>query len=555
MKMKFFQLLAVTIALILVVAITVTSAAVLFSDDFEDGNYNGLSKNGGSWSVVTDGTRVFKQSSISATAYAYTGSSSWNNYSVQARIKPLTFNGAGRPTGVIARFQSTSNFYYAVLKNNNTLELGKKVGGSMSALASKSFTVNTGTWYTIRLTVNGSQLQCYVNGNPELSASDSAFASGRIGLYAYNTAVEFDDIIVESETGGPTSTPTPTTTTTPTPTPTVTTTPTPTPTDPDPTPIASIPVIGGPIGWASVNYLGQNGTTGGAGGPEIHVYDKATLENVLYKDDNPAIVVIHGTLTGGPGMVNVKSNKTIIGAGNGAYLNFGFYLRGNNIIIKNLDIMNGGFEAGDSEGLDAVSFAQDVHHVWIDHCTMHETRDGLVDPTRNARFVTISYCHFYYQKTAVLIGASDSDSAAAAAQSSSDKRDWHYTVTLHHNYWQNVYERCPRVRFGAVHVFNNYYDNNPNYAIGRGDLCNIYSEANYFLNTHDAFAAYDDSSHRGYIEDVDSLFEGDNGNTQDNPPSGSWVWHPSQYYSYTSHSAQWVKLNLKNYVGIGKGNP
>lgn len=547
--MKLYKLLGVMIAVMLVFAITITSAAVLFSDDFEDGDYSGWSKNGGSWSVITDGTRVFKQASTSATAYAYTGSTSWTNYSVQARMKVLTFNGTGRPAGVCARFISTSNFYYAVLKNNNTLEIGKRVSGSMTALASKAYTINTGSWYTIRLEVNGNLLQCYVNGTSELSANDSTFTSGRIGLYTYNAAVEFDDVSVETGQAGPTPTPTEE------PTPTPTEGPTPTPTE-GPTPTSTIPIpAGGPIGWAAVNYLGQNGTTGGAGGPEIHIYDKATLEDVLYEDDNPAIIVIHGALTGGPGMVNVKSNKTIIGAGGGGYLNFGLYLRGSNIIIKNLDIMNGGFEAGDSEGLDAVSFAQDVHHVWVDHCTMHETRDGLVDPTRNARFVTISYCHFHYQKTAVLIAGSDSDSAAVSAQSNTNKRDWHYTVTVHHNYWQNVYERCPRVRFGAVHVFNNYYDNNPNYAIGRGDLANIYSEANYFLNTHDAFAAYDDSSHLGYVNDVNSLFEGDNGAAQDNPPSGSWVWSPSQYYSYTPHSAEWVKLYLKDYVGIGKGNP
>jgi pectate lyase len=346
---------------------------------------------------------------------------------------------------------------------------------------------------------------------------------------------------------------------TPTGTPNRTGTPTSTPTKtptPAPTVSGDVPNIGTPTGWAAVNYLGQNGTTGGAGGSVIHVYDKAALDSALYKDDNPAIVVVHGNLTGGPAMdTNVKSNKTIVGAGSGASLNFGLYLRGSNIIIKNLDIMNGGYNPEDSEGLDAITFAQGLHHIWVDHCTMHETMDGLVDPTRNARFVTISYCYFHTQNTAVLIGGSDSDSAAVSAQSNSDKREWHYTVTVHHNYWQGVNSRCPRVRFGAVHIFNNYYDNNSDYAIGRGDRANIYSEANYFYNTHDAFAAYDDSSNPGYVEDINSLFEGDNGNTGENPPTGSWVWTPGQYYSYTAHTAAWIKANLKNYCGVGKGNP
>lgn len=363
---------------------------------------------------------------------------------------------------------------------------------------------------------------------------------------------------VRTTTATPTRTATPirTPTVTPrtaTPTPIRTTTPIQTPT---PGGSGDYPPIGSPIGWAAVNYLGQNGTTGGAGGTVIHVYNKAALDAAANKDDNPAIIVVHGNLTGGPAMnTNVRSNKTIVGAGSGASLNFGLYLRGSNIIIKNLDIMNGGYNPGDSEGLDAVSFAQNLHHIWVDHCTMHETMDGLVDPTRNARFVTVSYCYFHTQNTACLIGASDSDSAALAAQSNSDKREWHYTCTFHHNYWTGINSRCPRVRFGAVHVFNNYYENLGSYAIGRGDRSNIYSENNYFYNAHNAFYAYDDASNRGYVEDVGSLFEGNNGNTADSPPNGAWVWTPGQYYSYTAHTAAWIKANLKNYCGVGKGNP
>ncbi len=565
MNKKILALVGVAVVL-LFAALTMVGAATLFSDDFQDGNATGWSTSSGTWSVVTDGSYVYKQASTSANCFSYTGSA-WTNYTVQARVKILAFNGSNRPVGILARYSSTSNYYAAALTNANTAVIQKKVSGSLSTLASKAYTVTTGTWYTLKLVLTGTKLDFYVNDVLQASVTDSSLSSGKVGFTMTNASAEFDDIIVSDNGSTPTPTVTATATATTAATSTVRPTSTPTPTStssnpptatpiPTPTgPIPDIPVIGSPVGWAALNALGQNGTTGGAGGQVIHIYDKATLESVLYKDDNPAIIVIHGTLTGGPGMINVKSNKTIVGAGSGAYLNFGLYLRGSNIIIKNLDIMNGGFEAGDSEGLDAVTFAQDVHHVWVDHCTMHETRDGLVDPTRNARFVTISYNYFHYQKTAVLIGSSDSDSAAKSAQSNTDKSLWHYTVTVHHNYWQNVYERAPRVRFGAVHVYNNYYDNNPNYAIGRGDRANIYSEANYFLNTHDAFAAYDDSSNPGYVTDVNSLFEGDNGTSTPNPPTGTWVWTPGQYYSYTPHTAVWIKQNLKNYVGIGKGNP
>lgn len=301
----------------------------------------------------------------------------------------------------------------------------------------------------------------------------------------------------------------------------------------------------GAIGWGEA-------TTGGTGGTVYYITDKATLERILYQDDNPAIIVIQNDLSGGPDMINVKSNKTIVGAGSGVKLNFGFYLRGSNIIIRNLDIMNGGFNEGDSEGLDGVTWAQDLSYVWIDHCTFHEALDGLVDPTRNARFVTISYCHFYHQKTAVLIGASDSDSAAEAAQANADKSQWHYTVTIHNCYFNDCYERSPRVRYGAVHMFNNYISNCPTYAVGRGVGANIYSENNYFYNTTQVWKAWDTTSKPGYVEDVGSLFEGNNGDITDRPPTGSWIWNPKDYYNYTAQSAEWVKANVPSQAGVGK---
>ncbi len=327
-------------------------------------------------------------------------------------------------------------------------------------------------------------------------------------------------------------------TTVPTATPTAVPTQTPTVTNP--------PTSSGPEGW------GRN-TTGGAGGSTINV---TTLDQLKTAGSQSAaaIIVIQNNITAGSQQVNISGNKTVMGAGSGVRLDFGFTLTGNNIIIKNLDMMNGGFNEGDTEGQDCIT-CNGRQNIWIDHCTFHEAMDGLVDPTKGTKFVTISYCYFYHQKTAILIGSSDDDADARAAQSSTDKSQWFYTITLHHNWFNDSYERNPRVRFGAVHVYNNYIANCPNYAIGVGDCANIYSENNYFYNTSDAFAAYDDSSNNGYVEDVGSLFEGDNGDIADEPPPSNWAWKPSTYYTYALHTADWVKANLQNYAGMGKSNP
>jgi pectate lyase len=46
----------------------------LFSANFEDGNADGWTKSGGGWAVVSDGSRVYRQSSTSSDARARAGS-------------------------------------------------------------------------------------------------------------------------------------------------------------------------------------------------------------------------------------------------------------------------------------------------------------------------------------------------------------------------------------------------------------------------------------------------------------------------------------------------
>jgi len=65
-------------------------------------------------------------------------------------VKPLAFNGSNRFVALLARAQSMTGYYLLALGANNRLQLMKLVGGSPTTLASTSFTVTTGTWYTLR---------------------------------------------------------------------------------------------------------------------------------------------------------------------------------------------------------------------------------------------------------------------------------------------------------------------------------------------------------------------------------------------------------------------
>ena len=78
-------------------------ADTLLSDDFSDGNSTGWARSGGSWSVVTDGSLVFRQSGTSSDARALTSAPGWVDYGVQARVRPTGFGGTNRHVGVMAR--------------------------------------------------------------------------------------------------------------------------------------------------------------------------------------------------------------------------------------------------------------------------------------------------------------------------------------------------------------------------------------------------------------------------------------------------------------------
>src|SRR5688572_15273850 len=184
-------------AALVLVAGTAARAQALFSDDFNDGNANGWTATSGTWSVATDGTPVYRVGTNGGNVRSNTGNASWANYSVQARIKPLSFSSTSvRWVSLLGRYRDTGNYYYVALQNDNVLRLRRFVGSSSTTLAEKAFTVTTGTWYTVRLEMNGSALAVFVNGTQQLTASDSTFPTGRIAVAAYGASASYDDVVV-----------------------------------------------------------------------------------------------------------------------------------------------------------------------------------------------------------------------------------------------------------------------------------------------------------------------------------------------------------------------
>jgi|tagenome__1003787_1003787.scaffolds.fasta_scaffold20963451_2 hypothetical protein len=192
------------------------SAATAFSANFEDGNIGSWSKSGGTWTVVSDGSKALQQSKAGTdNARIFAGDSGWTSYTVQARVKPLAL-GSGGFVGLLGRSTSSTTFYRLALLPGNQVQLQAVNSGAVTVLGSASRTVATGTWYTLALTVNGTSISGSLDASTIATASSTAITKGRIGLQTSLSSANFDDVTVSTD--GSTPTPTPTSTSTPTPT-------------------------------------------------------------------------------------------------------------------------------------------------------------------------------------------------------------------------------------------------------------------------------------------------------------------------------------------------
>ena len=172
-------------------------------------------------------------------------------------------------------------------------------------------------------------------------------------------------------------------------------------------------------------------------------------------------------------VIDIPSNTTIVGLENVKLIGVNFRISTNNIIIRNihfitpLDLFPQWDPFDDKTGnwnsqYDSITI-KGGNNIWIDHCIFedskteeikyfgrkYEQHDGLVDITDGADNITVSYNIFRNHNKTMLIGSSDNKKSD----------DGKLKVTLHHNYFYNIVQRGPRVRYGLIHIYNNYYKN------------------------------------------------------------------------------------------------
>jgi len=299
-------------------------------------------------------------------------------------------------------------------------------------------------------------------------------------------------------------------------------------------------------GYATVN----GGTTGGAAGTTVIVSTLEEIQAHVGVRSGPRILQVRGTIDLGKSSVRIGDNKTIIGLGDDATLvgSLKAY-RNNNIIIRNLRLTNPN-RTGDKDGLTL----QECLNVWVDHCTFVDCADGSLDIAHGADWITVSWCKFYYTEAANnhrfvnLIGHSDKNGGK-------DTGKLH--VTFHHNWWGELcHERMPRLRFGRVHSFNNYF-NAPgnNYCIRAARDSEVRLENNYFHDVRNPWEVYVTTGSKGKVfasgnELVGTSISASGGKSL-LVPGTDVVFEPA--YTYLLDEAKQVRDLVTKHAGSGKG--
>ncbi|KAG4127489.1 hypothetical protein ERO13_D10G218500v2 [Gossypium hirsutum] len=164
--------------------------------------------------------------------------------------------------------------------------------------------------------------------------------------------------------------------------------------------------------------------------------------------------------------LSVGSHKTIDGRGERVKLTGkGLRLKEcENVIVCNME-----FEGGRGHDVDGIQVKPNSKHIWIDRCSFKDYDDGLIDITRGSTDITVSRCYFTQHDKTMLIGADPTHVGDRCIR-----------VTIHHCFFDGTRQRQPRLRFGKVHLYNNYTRNWDIYAVCASVEAQIYSQCNIY---------------------------------------------------------------------------
>lgn len=247
--------------------------------------------------------------------------------------------------------------------------------------------------------------------------------------------------------------------------------------------------------YDSLKPLGFGEMTNGGNKKSITVVTTAAQLKDAVSGTNQATVYVQGNISL-DSMLSVGSNKSIIGLQGATISNLNrnekagiFLLNGSrNVIIRNLTLKGPGAYDIDANYSDNICLAG-AKNVWVDHCDIQDGIDGNLDIVEGSDSICVSWTRFHYLIEPMAGGSGGSDdhrncNLIGNSNNTADIDEGHLNCTFICCWWgEGCSERCPRVRFGKVHVVNCLYDGNDfKYCIGYGVYSNIFVEKCAFIS-------------------------------------------------------------------------
>lgn len=203
-----------------------------------------------------------------------------------------------------------------------------------------------------------------------------------------------------------------------------------------------------------------------------------------------------------------RPNVTIIGRGAKAEFNgIGIHIRASNIIIRNLKLHEVPQSRGEGDiitidGRPHKNSTGAVRNIWIDHNELYNNLNAAIPADITNESARHEYQKDFYDE--LVSGRGDisnitvsynylHDSWKTSLWGSSDEDNFNRQITFHHNRWENVNSRLPLIRFGQIHLFNNFYYKVDSTAINSRMGAIVRVENNYFDNVKNPVLSKDSS--------------------------------------------------------------
>ncbi|HEU0139562.1 MAG TPA: hypothetical protein VFQ79_07625 [Bryobacteraceae bacterium] len=130
-----------------------------------------------------------------------TGDPEWSDYTVSAKVKPLSFADFA---GIVFRYHTNRHYYLFALTGGNKARLTVRLPLEKSFrvwewrdLAVKDFPYEAKRYYELRVENNGPVIRAFIDGKPVAEVNDSEILKGKVGVTA-SVPARFKDFAVSA---------------------------------------------------------------------------------------------------------------------------------------------------------------------------------------------------------------------------------------------------------------------------------------------------------------------------------------------------------------------